>query len=95
MWSVLNEFKAYGELISETNDLGITLVRLGDFSDINEAKSVASEIRKKKWFENAGVYLYKNGKYSHCVHRPTDTILKNTINYKGYMRNDLYKFINI
>ena len=38
-------------------------MRLGDFSDINEAKSVASEIRKKKWFENAGVYLYKNGKY--------------------------------
>jgi hypothetical protein len=38
--------------------------------------------------------VYKNGKYSHCVHRPTDTILKNTINYKGYMRNDLYKFIN-
>lgn len=62
-WSVLNEFKVYGELISETNDLGITLVRLGDFLDINEAKSVASEIRKKKWFENAGVYLYKNGKY--------------------------------
>lgn len=62
-WSVLNEFKVYGELISETNDLGITLVRLGDFSDLNEARGVASEIRKKKWFENAGVYLYKNGKY--------------------------------
>lgn len=62
-WELLNEFKVYGELISETNDQGITLVRLGDFSNIEEAKKIASEIRKKKWFENAGVYLFNNGKY--------------------------------
>lgn len=62
-WTLLNEFKVYGELISETNDIGITLVRLGDFTTLEEAKKIVLDVRKKKWFENAGVYLYKNGKY--------------------------------
>ena len=62
-WDVLNQFKEYGELITEVNAEGITLVRLGDFTDLTKAKQVLAEVRKRKWFENAGLYHYKGGKY--------------------------------
>ncbi|MBX7225408.1 MAG: hypothetical protein K1X55_05215 [Chitinophagales bacterium] len=62
-WDVLNQFKEYGELITEVNAEGITLVRLGDFTDLAKAKQVVAEVRKRKWFENASLYLYKGGKY--------------------------------
>lgn len=37
---------------------------------------------------------FYRGKFIGLVKRPKDIILKNTINYKGYCRNDMYKFID-